>query len=118
MSMYSASVEASPGAACAPRPADEAAIAENLSVIKNVNEAQTTIAPEVEEQSATTNEMSRSATAQRCWLASSQVWWTAWPKEPKKSTQSSTQTHSVAQEIEVLAGGLEALVGHFGLGRV
>lgn len=93
------------------------AIAEISSVIKNVNQAQTTIASAVEEQSATTNEMSRSATDAALLAEQLSGVVDNVAQGTKQSTLSSTETHTVAQEIEVLAGDLEALVGHFGLGR-
>lgn len=93
------------------------AIAEIAAVIKQVNDAQTAISSAVEEQSATTNEMSRSAADAASLAEQFSRVVDSVAEGTQHSTQSSAETHRVAQEIGTLAGDLEALVGHFGLGR-
>ena len=93
------------------------AIGEISMVIKQVNDAQTAISSAVEEQSATTNEMSRSAADAASLAEQFSHVVDSVAEGTQHSTRSSAETHSVAQEIATLAGDLEALVGNFGLGR-
>ncbi|MFN8196646.1 MAG: methyl-accepting chemotaxis protein, partial [Nocardioidaceae bacterium] len=89
------------------------AIGHISEVIAKVNEYQTTIAAAVEQQTATTSEMSRSA-AEAANLAGtiagvvSQV-----ADSTDQTTQSSEETDQAAVEIAAMAAELYELVGHF-----
>jgi len=91
------------------------AIAQIVSVIGEINGIQSVIASSVEEQAATTSEISRSVTEAAAGSADIAANITGVAETARSTAQGATDTHQSAQELAELAGELLRLVGQFRL---
>nr|BFE80313.1 hypothetical protein GCM10020093_029140 [Planobispora longispora] len=90
-----------------------AAIHEIVQVVDRVNGLQTTIAGAVEEQSATTREMSRNVAEAAAGSADIAYTIGEVTGAVQATTAGSGATEQAARELSVLAGELKSLVGRF-----
>lgn len=89
------------------------AIGQITGVIDQINDFQSTVASAIEEQSATTNEISRAlAEAARGGTEITRTI-TNVAEAAKTTTEAAAQTHSSARTLETLAGTLQSLVSKF-----
>ncbi len=85
-------------------------------VVKQISEYQNSIASAVEEQSATTQEISRSVNEAACASAEIAVSMTGVNKTAQQNVSGATKTRDGSHELEQMALGLQRLVGRFELG--
>ncbi len=88
------------------------AIGEISEVIGKVADLQTTIAAAVEEQTATTNEISRSVTEAARGSSEIAENITSVAMAARSNTEAATATHAAASTLAEVAAELQALVGH------
>ncbi|SEP30590.1 Methyl-accepting chemotaxis protein (MCP) signalling domain-containing protein, partial [Trujillonella endophytica] len=90
-----------------------AAIGEISQIVAQISDRQTTIASAVEEQTATTNEMSRSVqeAAQGSGQIADNI--TGVSSAADSTTQALTQTRTAVDELSRMAAGLRTAVGRF-----
>jgi methyl-accepting chemotaxis protein len=90
-----------------------AAIEEISSIVAQISDRQTTIASAVEEQTATTNEMSRSVTEAASGTTEIASNITGVSTAAESTTQALTQTRTAVDELSRMAADLRATVGRF-----
>ncbi|WP_306215676.1 methyl-accepting chemotaxis protein [Actinoplanes sp. RD1] len=89
------------------------AISEISTVIAHINDFQATIASAVEEQNATTEEMSRSVALAAAGAGQIATNITGLASATKVSTEGIAQSRQAVSELSTMAHSLQSLVGHF-----